>query len=72
MFLCRLEILPDNVKESIMPWKSRQQEKWGNSPSGIKAMGKTVVDEFNRASKGMNLVKKHKKGLNLSNPRREK
>jgi hypothetical protein len=44
-----------------MPWKSRQQEKWGNSPSGKKAMGQKAVNEFNQASKGAKLPKKVKK-----------
>lgn len=44
-----------------MPWKSRQQEKWGNSPAGKKALGKSGVDEWNAASKGKKLPKKVKK-----------
>lgn len=35
-----------------MPWKSKQQEKWGNSPSGHKTIGDAGVSEFNSASKG--------------------
>ena len=35
-----------------MPWKSKQQEKWGNSPTGLKAMGPAKVHEFNAATKG--------------------
>ena len=38
-----------------MPWTSDKQRRWGNSPAGIKALGQAKVDEFNRASKGMNL-----------------
>lgn len=41
-----------------MPWKSDQQRKWGNSPSGKKSMGEEKVNEFNEASKGMKLPKK--------------
>lgn len=44
-----------------MPWKSRQQEKWGNSPAGIKVLGKAGVAEWNAASKGKKLPKKVKK-----------
>jgi hypothetical protein len=44
-----------------MPWKSRQQEKWGNSPEGIKALGKSGVSEWNAVSKGKKLPKKVKK-----------
>lgn len=38
-----------------MPWKSEQQRKWGNSPAGVKALGKSTVSEFNKASKGMDM-----------------
>lgn len=41
-----------------MPWKSKQQEKWGNSPAGIKALGKKGVAEFNAKSKGKKLPKR--------------
>ena len=41
-----------------MPWVSRQQEKWGNSPAGHKALGDKGVNEWNQSSKGMNLPKK--------------
>ena len=41
-------------------WLSEQQEKFGNSPAGIKAMGQAKVNEFNEASKGLKLP--HKKG----------
>lgn len=40
-----------------MPWKSKAQEKWGNSPSGHKALGEAGVQEFNSASKGKKLPK---------------
>jgi hypothetical protein len=35
-----------------MPWKSDAQRKWGNSPSGHKALGDAGVKEWNQASKG--------------------
>src|SRR5574337_23141 len=38
-----------------MPWKSDAQRRWGNSPSGVAAMGQAKVDEFNAASKGMDV-----------------
>lgn len=39
-----------------MPFVSRQQQKWGNSPSGIKALGgQKNVDEWNRSTKGKNI-----------------
>jgi hypothetical protein len=43
-----------------MPWKSAAQERWGNSPAGHKALGDAGVDEWNAASKGMNLPKRVK------------
>jgi hypothetical protein len=49
-----------------MPWKSRQQEKWGNSPAGKKAMGQSAVNEFNSASRGAKLPKKVKNGKEKS------
>jgi len=41
-----------------MPWKSKQQEKWGNSPAGHKALGDAGVAEWNMASKGKSLPKR--------------
>lgn len=38
-----------------MPWKSKAQAAWGNSPAGHKALGDKGVSEWNRASKGMSL-----------------
>lgn len=35
-----------------MPWKSKKQMRWGNSPAGKKALGSKAVKEFNKASKG--------------------
>jgi hypothetical protein len=43
-----------------MPWKSRQQEKWGNSSSGKKAMGQESINEFNAATKGKKLPMRKK------------
>jgi hypothetical protein len=33
-------------------WRSERQKAWGNSPEGIKKLGKKVVAEFNRLSAG--------------------
>lgn len=33
-----------------MPWKSKAQERWGNSPSGHKALGDSGVEEWNSAT----------------------
>jgi hypothetical protein len=44
-----------------MPWKSEQQRKWGNSPAGIKALGKKGVAEWNKATGKKKLPKRVKK-----------
>ena len=41
-----------------MPWKSDKQRKWGNSPTGRKKLGKDVVEEYNKKSKGTKLPNK--------------
>jgi hypothetical protein len=34
-----------------MPWKSKAQQRWGNSPAGKKALGgQSAVDEWNQAT----------------------
>lgn len=38
-----------------MPWKSKAQERWGNSPAGHQALGDKGVDEWNKSSKGKKL-----------------
>lgn len=43
------------------PWESLAQERWGNSPSGQKALGKKGVAEWNSATKGKKLPKRVKK-----------
>ena len=46
-----------------MPFVSKKQQAWGNSPAGIKALGgKKNVAEWNAATKGKNLPQKVKKG----------
>lgn len=44
-----------------MPWRSLAQERWGNSASGKKALGKSGVQEWNAATKGKKLPKRVKK-----------
>jgi hypothetical protein len=41
-----------------MPFKSKAQERWGNSPSGRKALGAAGVKEWDQASKGLKLPQK--------------
>lgn len=41
-----------------MPYKSLQQERWAHTKSGMKALGAKKVEEFDAASKGMQLPKK--------------
>jgi len=43
-----------------MPYKSKAQERWANSPTGKKALGSQKVAEFNAASKGKKLPEKAK------------
>lgn len=43
-----------------MPWKSKKQMAWGNSPSALKALGADGVAEFNAASKGNKMPTKMK------------
>src|ERR1700686_3091032 len=40
-----------------MPWSSKAQERWGNSPSGHAALGDKGVAEWNSASRGKHLPK---------------
>ena len=46
-----------------MPFVSKAQQRWGNSPSGRKALGDSGVKEWNSATKGKSLPEK--KGFNL-------
>jgi hypothetical protein len=41
-----------------VPFKSKAQERWGNSPSGKKALGAAGVKEWDQASKGLKLPQK--------------
>ncbi len=43
-----------------MPWKSKSQERFGNSAEGRKKIGAAKVAEFNAASKGKKLPEKVK------------
>jgi hypothetical protein len=43
-----------------MPWKSDAQRRFGNSPTGRKALGKVAVQEYNEKSKGKKLPEKVK------------
>ena len=44
-----------------MPYKSIQQARWAHSPSGIKALGKEGVAEWDAATRGKKLPKRVKK-----------
>jgi hypothetical protein len=52
-----------------MPWVSKAQERWGNSPSGRKALGASGVAEWNSASKGLKLPNKKKSVLQRARER---
>jgi hypothetical protein len=38
-----------------MPYVSDKQRRWAHGPTGVKALGKKVVQEFDTASKGLDL-----------------
>jgi hypothetical protein len=55
-----------------MPYRSKAQERWGNSPAGKKALGAKGVNEWNAASKGLKLperVKPVKKSKEVGIPK---
>lgn len=54
--------------ESLMPWKSKAQERWGNSPSGHAALGDAGTQEWNAASKGKKLPQKASHKQPMSKP----
>ena len=43
-----------------MPFESKAQERWGNSPAGQKALGAKGVKEWDAATKGKHLPEKVK------------
>ena len=52
---------PMNVRKAEplrKPWESEAQRRWGNSPSGKKALGAAGVHEWNEATKGKKLPEK--------------
>jgi len=52
-----------------MPWRSKQQARWGNSPSGVKELGSAKVHEFNEATKNSSGgFKKLPKKIKKKNP----
>ena len=55
-----------------MPWVSQAQRRWGNSPSGHRALGNAGVAEWNSASKGQQPPEKtpEKKKPDLSTMRK--
>jgi hypothetical protein len=49
-----------------VPWKSKAQERWGNSPSGHAALGTAGVNEWNQATgKGAKLPERKRKKPSL-------
>lgn len=56
-----------------MPWKSKQQARWGHSKAGIKALGgKEAVAEWDSASHGLRLPDHVKKQMNKAAEKRAK
>ena len=50
-----------------MPWASKSQEKWGNSPTGVKALGGAKkVQEWNAATDQKSLPDKKAPGALLA------
>lgn len=47
--------------EDKMPFKSKLQQRWGNSPAGHEALGDAGVKEWNAATKGKELPEKVEK-----------
>lgn len=45
-----------------MPYSSDAQRRWAHTKSGMKSLGKKTVKEFDRASKGMDLPERKRKG----------
>ena len=43
-----------------MPYKSDAQRKWAHTPTGRKELGPEKLAEFDKASKGVKLLKKSK------------
>lgn len=41
-----------------MPWKSKAQERWGNSDAGYEALG-SKVNEFNKSTTGQEDLPEH-------------
>lgn len=44
-----------------MPWISDAQRKWAHTKTGMKKLGKKVVEEYDEKSKGKRLPEKVKK-----------
>lgn len=40
-----------------MPFKSQKQERWAHTKTGIAKLGKKTVNEFDKASEGIELPK---------------
>jgi hypothetical protein len=43
-----------------MPYASDRQRRWAHSPTGVKALGKAKVKEFDNATKGKKLPERAK------------
>lgn len=44
-----------------MPYKSEKQRRWAHTTTGMMSLGKSKVEEFDKASKGKKLPKKSSK-----------
>lgn len=48
-----------------MSWDTVQQARWGHSPSGVKALGKAKVAEFDAATPKGSLPRRAKKKITV-------
>jgi hypothetical protein len=55
-----------------MPWKSKAQQRWGNSPSGHAALGEAGVKEWNDATSNYGSLPETKMGWMQEESDREK
>lgn len=54
-----------------MPFKSKAQQRWGNSSAGQKALGKAGVKEWNKATTGKRLPERKTSKKNSSDTLRK-
>jgi hypothetical protein len=53
-----------------MPYRSEKQRRWAHTPAGVRKLGKRTVEEFDRASRGVNVPETAPRERRVSNRRR--